>query len=212
VKTPQIDKWTGDFGRDYTDRNEMTLEQGDVLFQQNYGVTRAQLNADFLSQISRTARILEVGCNIGNQLLRLQQSGFKNLYGIEIQEYALQRARTRLAHAELRQASAFDIPYSSGCFDLVFTSGVLIHIAPKDLARAVAEIHRCTSSYIWGLEYYAPQPTEVIYRGSDDLLWKMNYAQFYRDQFPDLTLIREQRLKYNSNSNTDTMFLLQKTV
>jgi pseudaminic acid biosynthesis-associated methylase len=212
VKTPQIDKWTGDFGRDYTDRNEMTLTELDDMYQQKYGVTRTQLNADFLEGIPHTARILEVGCNVGNQLLGLQQSGFQHLHGIEIQDYALQRARLRVQHTDLKQASAFEVPYPDEYFDLVFTSGVLIHIAPRDLPQAMNEIHRCTRSYIWGFEYYAEKAMEVNYRGSQDLLWKLDYAKVYLDRFPDLTLLKEQRVNYTTDINVDAMFLLRKGV
>lgn len=183
MKTPQIDRWTGDFGREYTDRNEASLDEVDALYKDNYGVTRTQLNAEFLKEIASAARILEVGCNIGNQLLRLQHSGFEHLYGIEIQDYALQRARLRLEGAELKQASAFEIPYPDNYFDLVFTSGVLIHIGPEDLARAVSEIYRCSRKYIWGFEYYAPVATQVTYRGCEDLLWKMTTRSSIKSDF-----------------------------
>jgi pseudaminic acid biosynthesis-associated methylase len=211
LKTPQIEKWTGDFGREYTDRNEASLEGLDNLYRQNYGITRSALNDEFLKGLPRDAKILEVGSNIGNQLLMLQRSGFKDLHGIEIQDYALQRARLRLQNVELKQASAFEIPYPDGFFDLVFTSGVLIHIHPNDLPKAVGQIYRCASNYIWGLEYYSPQPAEVSYRGSAELLWKMDYANFYRSQFPDLELVKEKRIPYSQDTNVDSMFLLRRT-
>ena len=94
--------------------------------------------------------------------------GFQNLYGIEIQDYALRKARARLEDAQLALATAFEIPYPDGFFDLVFTSGVLIHVAPADLPKALREIHRCAGGFIWGLEYYSPQPIEVAYRGTRD--------------------------------------------
>ena len=137
--------------------------------------------------------------------------GFCNLHGIEIQSYALEKASVRLPGVYLHEAAAFDIPYSDNYFDLVFTSGVLIHIAPGDLSRAVKEIHRCSRSYIWGLEYHAPQATEVNYRGHDQLFWKMDYAKFYLEQFKDLELVKSKPLPYLKNNNIDLMFLLRKT-
>jgi hypothetical protein len=78
------------------------------------------------------------------------------------------------------------------------------------LPRALDEIHRCAKSWIWGMEYYAPEVTEVSYRGHDDLLWKMDYGKRYLDRFSDLELAREQRLPYLSSSNVDTMYLLKR--
>jgi ubiquinone/menaquinone biosynthesis C-methylase UbiE len=108
------------------------------------------------------------------------------------------------------EASAFEIPYPDEYFDMVFTSGVLIHIAPGDLKKAIAEVHRCAKSYIWGLEYYASQAIQVHYRGHDDLLWKMDYAKLYLEQFSDLELIHAEHLAYKTDSNVDRMFMLRK--
>jgi pseudaminic acid biosynthesis-associated methylase len=210
MKTPQIETWTSEFGREYTDRNALDIEALNALYVRNYGITRQQLNTDFLAGIRRDARILEVGCNMGNQLLLLEHMGFHNLFGIEVQPYALEKARSRLKHACLTEATAFDIPYPDQSFDLVFTSGVLIHIAPSDLPKAVGEIHRCSRNFIWGLEYHAPNPTEVNYRGHDKLLWKMDYLRFYRQQFADLQVSQSKLLPYLENDNQDCMFLLQK--
>jgi ubiquinone/menaquinone biosynthesis C-methylase UbiE len=110
----------------------------------------------------------------------------------------------------LVQSNAFNLPFEDGFFDLVFTSGVLIHIAPADLPRALDEIHRCSRSYIFGAEYYAPAVAEVHYRGHDELLWKMDYARQYLQRFDDLGLVQEQRLPYLDTPNVDLMFLLRK--
>jgi pseudaminic acid biosynthesis-associated methylase len=209
-ETSQKKSWSGDFGRDYTDRNTLSGAQLDSLYQTNFGITRRQLNETFLSDIPRDARILEVGCNSGNQLLVLQEMGFTNLWGAEVQSYALELARARVQDAQLMQASALDLPYEGGYFDLVFTSGVLIHISPVDLPFALNEIHRCAKTWIWGMEYYAPEVTQVNYRGHDDLLWKMDYVKRYLDRFDDLELVREERLPYLNSSNLDTMYLLKR--
>ena len=209
-KTPQLIQWSEEFGKQYTDRNFMTPEGADALCQKNYGITRTELDREFLRQIPLGAKILEVGCNIGNQLLLLQRLGFSNLYGVDAQAYAVDLACSRTTGINLARASAFDLPYEDGEFDLVFTSGVLIHIAPGDLHRAMSEIHRCAKAYIWGFEYYSSSPTEVTYRGHSSLLWKMDYAQRHLEFFDDLTPVLGKRVAYLDNANVDTMFLLRK--
>jgi len=210
MNTAQILRWTNQFGREYTDRNSLTLPEVDALYERNYGVTRQELNQRFLAEVPVNARILEVGCNIGNQLRLLQQMGFHNLYGIEIQHYALKQACCRTQEVHVVEASAFEIPFPDGSFDLVFTSGVLIHIAPANLPLALSEIHRCTREYIWGFEYHSSTPTEVEYRGNEKLLWKMDYTQAFLRQFDGLELLRSEELHYRENSNVDCMFLLRK--
>jgi pseudaminic acid biosynthesis-associated methylase len=208
--TPQLGEWCGEFGREYTVRSCLTPEQVDALWEKNYGISRTELNRHFLGNIPADARILEVGCNIGNQLLLLQRLGYSNLYGVDVQDYALEMARSRTKNVNLTQASSFALPYEDKYFDLVFTSGVLIHVSPKDLAAALDEIYRCAKSYIWGSEYYASSMTEINYRGHRELLWKMDYAREYLGRFDDLELILEQRLPYLENQNVDSMFLLRR--
>lgn len=168
------------------------------------------MNDRFLAHVDRAARVLEVGCNVGTQLVRLQRMGFHDLYGIDVQAYAVQVARQQTKGINIITGSAFDIPFKDRFFDLVFTSGVLIHIAPDDLPDALREIHRCTRASIWGMEYYATEPTSVTYRGHDNLAWKQDFVQRYLDEFADLLLVRQEFFKYRDSDNVDTMFLLQK--
>ena len=210
AETPQTSVWKGEFGRDYTDRNTFDIEQLDDLYRRNYGITRSAINQAFLQAVPRESSFLEVGCNTGNQLLMLSQAGWKNLSAIELQPYAADIARQRLPNIRVELGSALSLPWPADSFDVVFTSGVLIHIAPNDISRAINEIHRVSKKYIWGLEYYAPDVTEVQYRDHSSLLWKMDFARAYLERFNDLELVREQRLPYLNSKNVDTVFLLEK--
>jgi pseudaminic acid biosynthesis-associated methylase len=212
AETPQSEVWRGEFGKEYSDRNTFEIDALDSLYRNNYGITRTQINQDFLGGIAKDASFLEVGCNTGNQLLLLQRMGYTNLSGVELQPYALEMAGSRTRNISLEQGSALALPYGNASFDVVFTSGVLIHIAPEDIPRAMIEIHRVAKSFIWGLEYYAPNVTEVNYRQHNRLLWKMNYAQHYMDQFHDLELVREKHISYLEGENVDTVFLLHKKI
>lgn len=206
--TPQIKYWQGEFGKDYTDRNSISRE--DERYQAEHGLTRTELNEEFLGNFDRSIRILEVGSNVGTKLMLLQKMGFKNLYGIDISNYAVQRSKTTTVNINIIQASAFDIPFKDGFFDLVFTSGVLIHIAPSDIQKALLEIYRCTNDYIWGFEYYSDTYTEVTYREHEELLWKTDFAKLYLDSFDGLELVKEKRVKYLNEDNSNSMFLIKK--
>lgn len=174
--TDQMKAWSGEFGKQYTDRNALSLEDMEVMYMKRYRVTRSELNKKFLEGIELSSRILEVGSNIGNQLLLLQKMGFKRLYGIELQNYAVELSKSRTKNINIIEGSVFDIPFKDSYFDLVFASGLLIHINPRDIINAIGEIHRCSSKYIWGFEYYADEYTEVMYRGNKNLLWKSDFG------------------------------------
>jgi len=210
LETSQLKVWKGEFGRKYTDRNTMNVAEMDDYYRRNFGVSRTEMNHRFLASLPRDMRILEVGANVGNQLLGLRQMGFTRLYGIEIQPYAIEKARKRLPEATIIEGSAFAIPFADRYFELVFTSGVLIHIKPSELPLVMGEMHRCTNRFIWGYEYYAEELAEVVYRGEGSLLWKGNYPGLFQQDFADLQLVDQQLYPYLSGANVDIMYLLSK--
>jgi pseudaminic acid biosynthesis-associated methylase len=208
--TKQMKFWGGNFGRKYTDRNTFSLKELDSLYRCNSGVPRSKMNAMFLGKLDRDMRILEVGCNVGNQLRMLQKMGFKNLYGIELNQYAVEQAKKNSNNINIIYGSAFDIPFKDGFFDLVFTAGVLIHIHPRNIKNVLKEIYRCSSKYIWGYEFYAPDYTMKVYRGHEQLFWKTDFPKLYANLFPKLRLIKVKHFKYLKNNDIDVMFLYKK--
>jgi pseudaminic acid biosynthesis-associated methylase len=209
--TPQMKSWMGKFGAEYTDRNTLSLDELDKLYLNNYGISRNTLNNEFLKDIIiNSARVLEVGSNIGNQLLMLQKMGFNNLYGIELQRYAIKIAQQRAQNIHFCQGSVYDMPFKDNFFDLVFTSGLLIHINPINIKIALKEIYRCTNNYIWGFEYWSDNYTEVRYRGNKEMLWKTDFGKLYLETFDDLIMVKHNKIKYVDDNNIDLMFLLKK--
>lgn len=203
--------WANDFGKDYTNRNTWTTEYMDQFYTIQYGVSRTSMNAEFIDQLRiKNGRVLEVGCNVGNQLNLIQQSGFENIYGVELQWYAIEKAKELTKNINIVQATAEELPFRDNWFDMVFTSGVLIHISPQNIHDVMSEIYRCSKKYIWGFEYYSDEYRQIDYRGNENLLWKGNYAKMYLDKFPNLKQVKEKKYKYCENDNVDSMFLLEK--
>ena len=81
-------------------------------------------------------------------------------------------------------ASAIDWP--DGAADLVFTSGVLIHIHPDQLHASMREIHRASARWIVSVEYFSDGPTEVAYRGHSGVLFKRDFGSEWLELFPEL--------------------------
>ena len=212
--TEQLQEWGKEFGNEYTQRNLFTAKEVEDSYLLKYGFTRTSMNKLFLDFLDRDIRILEVGTNVGLQLNLLSKLGFKNLYGIEINPSAIEishKINERLPIYIIR-ASAFDIPFKDEWFDLVFTSGVLIHIHPNDMINAAKEIDRCTKKYIWCFEYFTLEGyKEIIYRGKANLLWKTDFKKIFLDNFSELNLLKEQLFPYNNEPDLiDQMFLLEK--
>jgi len=210
--TKQIEVWTGDFGREYTDRNTFTAENDyNQLYLRRYGLSQDEVNRSWLKDVPLDARILEVGSNVGYQLEALRRIGYRNLYGVEIQRYCVDKAKSLHPKVDIIQAQGGDLPFKSNFFDLVFTSGVLIHVAPDNLAAVQDEMHRVTRRWIFGLEYYAPELVELPYWGQGGLLWKGNYHGLFKSRFKDLRSIREELVEYRDEpGNVDQFYLLEK--
>jgi len=208
--TEQSKKWGENFGHQYTDRNPQIPDEIDALYLRNFGFSRSSLNEEFLNDLNRNLRIMEAGTNVGAQIQLVQKMGFQNLYGIELQTYAIEKAKKLTRNINLIEGNVLDIPFKDNFFDLVYTSGVLIHISPDNILQAIQEIYRCSNCYIWGFEYFSENHTAIPYRGENDLLWKANFAEIYLRTFPDLEIVKEKRISYLESQNCDSMFLLKK--
>jgi pseudaminic acid biosynthesis-associated methylase len=190
-------------------RNTYSPEQLDEFYSKQFGISRTEMNTSFLGGLE-IQRTLEAGCNVGNQLRSLQSINIENLYGIELQQYAVEMSKEVSKGINIIQGSLFDIPFKDEYFDLVFTSGVLIHISPNDINKAIDEIYRTSKRYIWGFEYFNEQYEEVQYRGNTDKLWKTDFMKLFTDRYPSLRVVKVAQYKYLENQNVDQMYLLEK--
>ena len=89
--TEQARAWSSGFGHEYTGRNPQNSGEVNASYMQKYGGSRSDMNEEFMRNLDRTLRVLEVGTNVGTQLQILEEAGFQNLYGIELQKYAYRR-------------------------------------------------------------------------------------------------------------------------
>ena len=179
-----VDIWRGKFGDEYTVRNTLTAEHLRARI-----AMWSRILPCFAGDPPRSA--VELGCNIGINLRALQQISDVELYGVEPNEGA---RRTVINNGLLPPDRALDghgaaIPLGSGAVDLAFTSGVLIHVDPKQLDSVADELYRVSRKYIVLAEYFSVEPEERVYRGHSGLLFKRDFGGFFLDRFSDLTLV-----------------------
>jgi len=183
MNTKQLQAWTTDFGRAYTDRNPSDIDKMDAEFGGYRGVgLKSNLFRRFLGRDRlASGKVLEVGSNIGVQLKILQKvNPDLQLYGLEPQAYALEKGKNLFPDIHFTPGNAFAIPFADNTFDVVMTNTVLIHIHPDDRPRALAEILRVSRRYVHFHEYYAHKLVEVRYRGHEGLLWKDDFIKSYQ--------------------------------
>ena len=210
MATKQENFWDGDFGKEYNTRNTFSESEWDDFYRKTWGITKIEMNQHFLGSMPKDIKILEVGSNIGMQLRGLQKMGFKNLYGVELQSDAVEKSKQMTKGINIIQASGFDIPYKDQYFDLVFTAGVLIHIAPENHKNIMNEMLRCSKKYIWGFEYYSENIIDINYRGNPGFLWKADFAKIFMSHHKNLKEIKREYYKYIADENVDYMYLLEK--
>jgi pseudaminic acid biosynthesis-associated methylase len=165
--------WTGEFGNEYTQRNSReTLE------------ARRAMWEILLPKGVESA--LEVGANVGLNLEAISQFSTAELYACEPNDMARAELHELLDHDNIRSDSADRLGWPDKHVDLVFTSGVLIHVPPDRLEASLKEISRVASRYVICGEYFAPSEEVVPYRGQSDALWRRDYGSLFMDACPDL--------------------------
>ena len=172
-KTEQENFWSGEFGNEYSDRNqgEQFINSNVVLFKQ------------ILKATPEVKSIIELGCNIGLNLQALKRID-KNfqLSGYEINKIAAKKARD-LNIASIIDGSILDLIPTNIQYDVTFTKCVLIHINPENLLKVYENLYNLSKSYIVVCEYYDPNPVTVQYRGHENRLFKRDFAGELIDKF-----------------------------
>jgi pseudaminic acid biosynthesis-associated methylase len=201
MDTRQLQLWRSSFGAEYANR------PGNAISAENL----RRLVRDWGRMLAHAVTpqpksVLEVGCNIGRNLMALR--GFvEEIHAVEPNPEAARLARENpaLEGVDVREGDAFKLPFADQSIDLVFTSGVLIHVAPEDLECAVKEIVRVARHYVLCVEYFSHEPVQVRYQGKDGYLFKRDFGRFYLETFPRLRVLDYgflwQPLDSSDNSN-----------
>lgn len=163
--------WAGEFGKEYTERC-------DVDYKKRIPIFKLLLNG----LVDEITDVLEVGCNKGHNLKSICHviDHERCLHGIDTNKDAIKK--NEFDKTNVIYGSAYEIPWTDNVFDLVFTSGVLIHLPNDKLPKAMEEIYRVSSKYILSIEYFDDKERKIEYRDGVycsakpfDRLWLDNF-------------------------------------
>lgn len=177
-KSKQVAFWAGDFGNSYTERN-----QGE----QRSASTTAMF-ADIFRYTRSIGSVLEFGANRGLNMGAIHSlKPEAKLSAVEVNRKALdilkQKSYVEATHSSIQDFNA------DRSWDLTFTRGVLIHIAPEDLPIVYQRLYEHSSRYILVAEYYNPTPVALEYREHSGYLFKRDFAGDMLDLYQDLSLV-----------------------
>ncbi|MGE6195547.1 pseudaminic acid biosynthesis-associated methylase [Aeromonas media] len=201
--TEQEAFWQGNFGNEYVNRNT--------------GSSLVAANTAFFSKVlprtQKIQRVLELGSNIGLNLIALRQLlPEAQLSAVEINEKAASQLQVNLPEIDLHLNSILEFQ-PNATWDLVFIKGVLIHINPDKLPMVYELMYQASSRYLLVAEYYNPKPVEISYRGHEGKLFKRDFAGEILDKYPDLVLL-DYGFTYHRDMNFPqddvTWFLMEK--
>lgn len=151
--TPQGNFWQGEFGNEYTERNA-----SDEML-----AARRMMWKKLLPLLSPAPQsILEVGSNRGNNLNVLSELSEATLFAQEPNDSARKILESSgfVQPDNVKAGFGDNIPIADQSIDFVFTSGVLIHVAPEKLGETCDEMYRVSRQYIGCIEYFSPHEEE----------------------------------------------------
>ena len=114
--------------------------------------------------------VLEVGCNIGNDLQGFPENF--EVYGLDLNEHALDIAVQRFPSFKFENGSITELPYGDSSIDFVFTHNVLNYIPEKEMDKAINELYRVSRKYILNCELFDENESPID--STDTSSWKRN--------------------------------------
>jgi SAM-dependent methyltransferase len=139
------DQWTGDpagavYGREHEFGSREFFDEVERHRYQEYAPWMPEVMGfkDFAG-----ARLLEVGCGMGTDLLQFARGGAQ-VTGVDLTPRSIQISRRHFdvygVNADFAISDGENLPFASDSFDVVYSNGVLHHT--PDTAGAVRQVHR----------------------------------------------------------------------
>lgn len=142
----------------------------------------------FIKQFRRlkAKSFLEVGCGYGRLLEYVGKRAVGYFIGIDFSRAMIQQAKDYLSEYKIDLILGYSsyLPFKDNAFDVVFTSGVLQHMYPKNAKKARNEIIRVSKQFIIHAENLKVTLTMFGYN-HEELYSKMGYEVIDCTLIPD---------------------------
>jgi pseudaminic acid biosynthesis-associated methylase len=165
--------WKEEYVQEYIDRNSsFDRESGQAAWRK------------MLEGVAPISSFLELGPNIGRNIESLSAiypNSRKSIVEIGTKPFEIITSRFDFEIAQNNSFFEASLPFNY--FDLVFTCGVLIHVAPENLLETMRVMHESSKRYILMCEMFSRTPKTVTYRGSNEQLFTRDFGRFFVENF-----------------------------
>lgn len=133
--------------------------------------------------------IFEIGYFSGRNLKYIGEAFPEtSINGLEINKKAVDFAKVRLPKANLLNMNLHDIHNIKEKYDIVFTSGVLIHVPPDEITNVALKCLDLSKGWVMHIETLGksevsagPKHLNPTYKVSDQLQWNVDLVSTYRN-------------------------------
>src|SRR6266850_1054998 len=148
LSTSELQSATHDYYAEYearkgADRNSL-LNNPEVLFQ-SLARDAAMVRAlRWIKPDPQSTRVLDVGCGDGDSVWILLRLGFQpaNLFGVDIQEDKILRAKATNPLVKFEFADATSLAFDDNTFDMAMESMMFLQLTEDDIARRIADLYQ----------------------------------------------------------------------
>lgn len=133
------------------------------------------LAREVLLPLGAGASGLELGCGAGRNLRALAAvAPDAALHGLDVNEAAVEEARRNVPRASIRTGSLYELgDVAADSVEVVFTSGVLMHVPGDDVEEVVRQMHRIAARAVVHFELHGPSHPFDFHR------YPRDYAALY---------------------------------
>lgn len=163
VVTAAHDEWRGIKGAAWGERNPTSVEGTDRSWRKRFGYGKKSFIRSALSGVVPTGSTwLDVGSSGGGHMSTMRAVGQDCRFGCDLNLDSLRHLPVAAV------ADAQRLPYATGSFDGVTTSGTLMHVGPdQHVVDALNECARVARKYLLFVEVWQPTPMQI---GFGDLM------------------------------------------
>lgn len=137
-----------------------------------------QLIVDEVEKLGDINKILEIGCNTGANLIRINEVYPKiNLVGVDISDRCINKAREYMPNAFFKVCDYHVLPFPDEYVDLILADAVLMYSNPERIEQAMKEIDRVSKKYVIIVDRDSKSKAGV----RNGHIWRRNYALILRE-------------------------------